>query len=285
MNKPTPLLLSILLCCSCATQSRYDRLFGPNASVTGSRPDARVKEAPEEAASGWTQVAPVRFEPRTTAARPSTDDKSHAVLTRELRNDLRSTRIHGLKWGDETSLQVVVQAIVDQTGLPILVHPSAERAFEDSGIACNLDCTNPISVHSTLNAIQRLAPDELVWVVRHEAVIFTTKAKAGHRMSLRMHDIRPLTYARVDFIGPRIDRLRLIDDIEDDDGGGPFGGIGESTKQIEEEDVATLVQDNIAVGTWDDGGVSIEAANGFLIVRHTHDVQVEVARFLDTLGF
>tara|TARA_R110002111_G_scaffold240174_1_gene301847 strand:- start:295 stop:597 length:303 start_codon:yes stop_codon:yes gene_type:complete len=100
-----------------------------------------------------------------------------------------------------------------------------------------------------------------------------------------MHDIRPLTYARVDFIGPRIDRLRLIDDIEDDDGGGPFGGIGESTKQIEEEDVATLVQDNIAVGTWDDDGVSIEAANGFLIVRHTHDVQVEVARFLDTLGF
>jgi hypothetical protein len=40
-------------------------------------------------------------------------------------------------------------------------------------------------------------------------------------------------FSLTDFFGPRIDRLRLLDDMEDDDGGGPFGGIGEKPKLIE----------------------------------------------------
>jgi len=36
-----------------------------------------------------------------------------------------------------------------------------------------------------------------------------------------------------DFMGPRIDRIRLLDDMQDDDGGGPFGSIGEKPRLLE----------------------------------------------------
>ena len=40
-------------------------------------------------------------------------------------------------------------------------------------------------------------------------------------------------FSLTDFLGPRIDRLRLLDEMTDDGGGGPFGGIGEKPKLIE----------------------------------------------------
>ena len=89
--------------------------------------------------------------------------------------------------------------------------------------------------------------------------------------------------AITDFTGPRIDRIRLLDDLEDDDGGGPFGGVLESHRGIEIEDLATLIQENVAVDTWDQEGVSIEPGEGFIIVAQSAEVQRQVQDFLEDL--
>ena len=178
----------------------------------------------------------------------------------------------------------MVHAIRDSTGLPLVVTPAAEDAVLDAGVVFDLDLENPISVENLLNLITRTAGEEVVWTIRHEAVLVTTRAKAAGRFVFELHDIRTLTMARTDFIAPRIDRIRLLDDLEDDDGGGPFGGLGEQSRRFEEEDVATLVQENVAPESWDADGISIEAANGFLLVVHTREVQRRIARLLAALG-
>ena len=124
----------------------------------------------------------------------------------------------------------------------------------------------------------------MAWTVRHEAVVFTTVEGARGELVLLTHDIRMLTAPRTDFVAPRLDRLRLIDELEDEEGHSVFGDVGESVTVMAEDDVVTLVQETIAPTTWDDDGVQIFAENGVLFVRHTPAVQARVRAFLGALG-
>jgi len=189
----------------------------------------------------------------------------------------------GLRFDGEESLRVVIDAVRAQTGLPLIVDRRAENAVFDAGVLFDFELTYPVAVHDCLNLISDEAGGECTWLIRHDAVLVTTKERARARPVVVLHDVRTMIMARTDFSGPRIDRLRLLDELEDDDGGGPFGGVGESVQRMEEDDVATLVQENVAVGRWDEDGVSIEPHNGFLIVVHEPAVQRSVKRFLDTL--
>ena len=93
---------------------------------------------------------------------------------------------------------------------------------------------------------------EVVWTVRHDAVLVTTKEKAHGDLVIYNHDVQDLIFGLTDFLGPRIDRLRLLDDLEDEDGGSPFGSIGEKPLMNDPDDLATLVQENVAVGSYQD---------------------------------
>jgi len=214
---------------------------------------------------GWTALDP--------AARSS------------LRGELARTSVRRWKVEDEESLRRVAEGLQALSGLPIVVHPSAEAAALDAGVVFDFDFEHPILARDLLNLIARQAGEDVLWTVRHDVIWITTRERAGERYVLVLHDVRPQTFGRTDFSAPRIDRLRLLDDLEDDDGGGPFGGVGEVYRQIEEDDLAALVQEAIAPGTWEDDGVSIEAANGFLFVEHTREVQRRIARFLDSLAY
>ena len=252
-----------------------------SAGAPASAPGVPTATATLPATTPATYVDRLGADPASAFA-PSRDVASQtADLT--LRQQLARTRVAGLRFEDEESLREVVRVIQDATGLPLLVTQAAEDAVLDGGIVFEFDLEHPISVKDLLNLVTKIAGEEVVWTVRHETVILTTRAKAS-KVVLQMHDIRALTMVRTDFIAPRIDRIRLLDELEDDDGGGPFGGIGEQSRRFEEEDVATLVQESIAPDTWDDDDVSIEAANGFLIVRHTLEVQRLIGRLLATLG-
>ncbi|MCP3920092.1 MAG: hypothetical protein GY711_31585 [bacterium] len=197
-----------------------------------------------------------------------------------LRRKLDLTRVERFVVKDEESLRTVVDSIRDMTGLPLVVTPAAETAALDEGVVFNFQLQNSITVKNLLNLIKSQTDGTVVWKIKHDAVLVTTAEKALDQTSLVTHDIRALTMVKTDFIAPRIDRLRLLDELEDDDGGGPFGTIGEQARSMEEDDVAALVQENIAAGTWDQDGISIEAANGFLFVRHTPEVQRKIANFL-----
>ena len=128
-----------------------------------------------------------------------------------------------------------------------------------------------------------MAGEKVTWTIRHDAVLVTTKEKARGKPIIVNHDVQDLVFGLTDFLGPRIDRLRLLDEMQDDDGGGPFGGIGEKPKLIEPADLATLIQENVAVGTWEDEGISIDAGEGYILIIHTPEVQEQVRQFLEDL--
>jgi hypothetical protein len=238
-------------------------------SVTGAVSPGRVPFAPTAWGAAGAAAAG-HLEPRAPSG--------NALLQREL----RETTVRGLRFQDEESLSTVVGAIRDVTGLPIVVHASAEAAVLDEGVLFEFELEHPISVRDALQLVTSMAGDEVVWTVRHEAVIVTTRDKARRPPVIVMHDVRDLTFARTDFVGPRIDRLRLLDDI-DDENDSPFGSIGESVRETDEEELVTMVQENVAVGTWDDHGHRIDASEGFLVVVHTPEVQILVRRFLNAL--
>jgi general secretion pathway protein D len=114
-------------------------------------------------------------------------------------------------------------------------------------------------------------------------VLITTKDKARGDLDLHSHDVNDLILGLTDFMGPKIDRIRLLDEMEDEDGGGPFGGVGERPVLIEPDELVTLVTENVAVGAWEDDGVSIDIFEGHMIVVHTLAVQRQVEQFLADL--
>jgi general secretion pathway protein D len=203
----------------------------------------------------------------------------------ELRNQLASTRIPGLQIRDEESLTRVVQSLNAITGIPMITDPAAEQAAVDAGVVFNIDLTNPIAVDKVLNLVSQMGGPDVTWTIRHDTVLVTTREKARGELVIYNHDVQDLIFGLTDFLGPRIDRLRLLDELEDDDeqSGGAFGRIGEKPTINAPEDLAQLIQDNIAVGSWEDDGVAITVEGGNMIVVHAPSVQQEVRAFLEEL--
>ena len=201
----------------------------------------------------------------------------------ELRSQLATTRIPGLSISDEESLTTVVGAVQITTGLPIVVDPAADQAAIDEGVVFDFNLTNPLSVEKALNLIAQMGGPEVTWTVRHDTVLFTTPDKARGELVIYNHDVQDLIFGLTDFLGPRIDRLRLLDEIEDEDGGSPFGAIGERPTINDPDDLSTLVQENVAVGSWEDDGIAITLEGGNMVVVHTPEVQLTVRRFLEEL--
>jgi tetratricopeptide (TPR) repeat protein len=208
---------------------------------------------------------------------------SDSPAEREIRSQLASTRIPGLQISEEESLSAVVDVVRTYTGLPLVVDPAAETAAIDFGAVFDLQLVNPLTVEQALNVIVDQAGDDVTWTVRHDAVLVTTREKARGRPVIYNHDVQDLVFGLTDFLGPRIDRLRLLDDMEDDDGGGPFGGLGDQPQLIEIGSLSALIQENVAVGSWEDDGVSIDEGEGYILVVHTAEVQESVRAFLNDL--
>lgn len=204
---------------------------------------------------------------------------SEAELRRQL--DEQSVALPGIE--EEESLRAVIDLIRNFTGLPLIVDPAAENAVLDEGIVFDFSFENQISASQALNLITGMAGEEVTWTIRHDAVLVTTREKARGEPVIYNHDVQDLILGLTDFTGPRIDRLRLLDDLEDEDGGGPFGGILESPRLIEIEDLATLIQENVEVNSWEDDGVSIEPGEGFILIVHSASVQAKVKEFLEDL--
>jgi len=200
-----------------------------------------------------------------------------------LRQQLSATSVFLPGVEEEESLRSVIDLIRQFTGLPLVVDPAAENAVLDEAIVFNFNFENKLSVEQALNLITDMAGEDVTWTIRHDAVLVTTKARARGVPIIVNHDVQDLIVGVTDFTGPRIDRLRLLDELEDDDGGGPFGGILESPRLIEIDDLSTLIQDNVAKDTWDEDGISIEVGESFILVVQSAEVQQEVKDFLEDL--
>ena len=202
---------------------------------------------------------------------------------RELREQIRSTMVQLPGITDVESLSAVIDVVRTQTGLPLVVDPAADAAVSEAGVVFNFSFEHRLTAEQALNLITGMAGDTVTWTLRHDVILITTREKARSRPIIVNHDVQDLIFGLTDFTGPRIDRLRLLDEMQDDDGGGPFGGIGEKPKLIEPGDLSTLIQENVAVGTWQDEGVSIDTGEGYILITHTPEVQSQVRQFLEDL--
>ncbi len=239
-------------------------------------PKSSVYEEPST--EYWDNITKLRGERRGLNI-----DENVSYNELALRARLLDTVINRLQVPETDSLNELFGIVMTQTGLPIHVDPLAEEAAIDEGVLFDYDLAYPIAVSDLLAMVSDQAGEEVTWTVRHDVVLVTTREKARGDLDLYSHDVNDLILGLTDFFGPRINTIRLLDEMEDDDGGGPFGAVGERPTLIEPDDLATLVTDNVAVGQWEDEGVAINIFEGHMIVVHTAQVQREVRKFLADL--
>lgn len=278
----TPLSLAGLAACVSPAASELDS--PPTSSPMANAAEIQPVHLPRGA---WQPVAgtrPVLVGVRTREISSEIPAVQRAIEERPLRLQLRDARLPGFAITGEESLRAVVDVLRNVTGLPLVVSPSAETAVLDAGIVFDFQFDQPLGAKNVLDLIVRQADDEVRWILRHGAILFVPKHKALGAKFVRLYDIQTLTFARTDFSGPRIDRLRLLDELEDDDGGGPFGTVGERISEVTPEEVLDSVQAQVAVGTWEEDGVSIDVSGGFLLVVQTAEVHEQVAEFLRSMG-
>ncbi len=290
MYRPAALLVSLLALGACAAPG--DLATGPSARVEDETAPAPRYPSPLDART-TALPAPVvpSVAPASAGPVPGTQPaagrwESEPSVSEEvaLGRRLATLRVSGFVVEEEESLREVAATLQTITGLPIVVHPAAEEAVFDAGVLFNLRLEYPLPAKSVLNLIAELAGDDVVWTVRHGVVLFTTRSRAGGGHVLVAHNVQALVAPRTEFLAPRIDRLRMADDYEDEDGGGPFGAVAGFTRAFEEDQVVSLITENVARDTWSDDGVSIEMIDGHLFVRHTPETQRAIRLFLARLG-
>jgi len=232
----------------------------------------------EPDADQWNQITALRAKRRGLDLSQKVPESEKA-----LRDQLHTTTLQMPEVKDQESLTKVMDIVKTITGLPIVVDPAAEAAASTGGVVFNFNFENKLTAEQALNLITKMVGDSVTWTIRHDVVLVTTKEKARGKPIIINHDVQDIVFGLTDFLGPRIDQLRLLDKMQDEDGGGPFGAVLEKKKMIEPADLATLIQENVAVGTWQDEGVSIDVHEGYILIDHVPEVQEQVRQFLEDL--
>ncbi len=228
----------------------------------------------------WARITALRADFSTIPEDEIALPENAAVL--EL---LKSSKVPGLVFDGETSLEAVLDPIRTFTKIDVIVTPDAVEAVDAAGVEFSENLPHEMTALNALNILIGLAGPEVTWTVRNGVVYVTSTARAYSNLKLIPHDVRDLIAMLNDFTPPKIDQIRLPDG-EYDDEEPVFGGVGEEPRPIYNPDsLETLIQQNVAPGTWDGSieGVSFRLQNGLLFVRHTPKVQNELIGFLKGL--
>ena len=202
---------------------------------------------------------------------------------RALRNRLKTTR-SDFNF-EEDDITTVANVIHNFTGIPVVVNGEVKSELEDNAQTISLTDMKNISVESLLNLICEQIGEGLTWTVRKGVVLITKQEKLLDNIQIRIHPIKDITFGLTAFRGPVIGQITPPDQTGEDAETSIFGGDLEKETPIPPEDVLTLVQENIASGSWEQDMFSVDltADQGSLLVIHTPEVQKEVADFLDDL--
>jgi len=228
----------------------------------------------------WARISALRADFSTVPEEEIALPENAAIL-----EQLRSQKVPGLVFDGETSLEAVLDPIRTFTSIPVIVTPDAVEAVDAAGVEFTENLPHEMTALNALNILIGLAGPEVTWTVRNGVVYVTSTARAFSNLKLIPHDVRDLIAMLNDFTPPKIDQIRLPDG-EYSDEEPVFGGVGEEPRPIYNPDsLETLIQQNVAPGTWDGSieGVSFRLQNGLLFVRHTAKVQNELIVFLKGL--
>lgn len=240
-------------------------------------PNSDVLRLPD--AGAWRKMSEMRLA-RTTPGGDETENPTDVALRARLETD----QVRGLRIDGAESLMAVARQIQALTDVPIAVSSAAENAVFDEGVIYELELNNPVSIAQALNLVAEQSGPDVTWTVDVGAVLFTTKERARGDMVPLYYPVADLVLPLPNFIAPRIERIRLLEELEDDDGGTPWGTIGEQSIQLEADTLADLLTRFVAVESWDEDGTSSSAYNesGILVVQ-TMDVHREINQFLEDL--
>ena len=154
----------------------------------------------------------------------------------------------------DTPLVDAVKTLSEQLQVPILFD---KRSLDGGGIATDTPVTlavKDISIESLLGHLLR--PLDLVWMIRHEAVVITTRRDSEATLETRVYLVQDLILVnRGDYYTREID------------------------------DLVTVIQEVIAPQTWAETG-GTGAAREFgnsIVISQTRDIHEQIAKLLKTL--
>ena len=178
----------------------------------------------------------------------------------------------------------VLQTLQIQTGVNLYIDA---RIVADVGevVVPNIQVEG-IALKEALDMLMAVPPGgDVLWNVQGNVVVFTKKEYVKHTLTLHQHSVADMTTGLTDFIPPRID---LVSGDQVNDEANPlFGGEGEEPVKPfgTIEDLIELIKSAVGgPGTWEVPETSIAASGQIaIIVKHTAEVQDQVAKFLNDL--
>ena len=195
-----------------------------------------------------------------------------------LEKKLDSERLRGT-FQEGTAFKDVVNHMVTYTGLPVVLSPEARTQIEEDATEVEMDLQVPVTARHFLNLLVR-RNEQLTYVVQDGVVLITTKAKAVNNRVVRIHDINDLAFGLTNFAAPKIDSMKIDESSEV----GPMGGvIGDPIKNVDPDELSTMIKETIAPSTWEAEGMQCEPVGNQLIVVHTPEVQRKIKDFLNAL--
>ncbi|MED5330347.1 MAG: hypothetical protein VX916_03560 [Planctomycetota bacterium] len=234
-------------------------------------PTSKVIEFPES--REWEEVAS-RGEKKFESQSDSGDPETAAIRQR-----LETVRIP--PDFDDMPLEDILDLLKNVTGLNFIMSQDvADEAPGMDNYSLQDRAEQPVSrVLSVL--LEDLSMPPLTYTVKNGVVQIITQEEARGDYVLQLYDIRDLTFTPTDYASEDFNLLPSGTDaesfqegVEDDD---PVPFIGE-------DNLLTLIQDNIAPESWsDDVERNIELMPGTLVVRTTPDVHLQIANLLNDL--
>ncbi len=184
------------------------------------------------------------------------------------------------------AVESLLLEILQPLSINLRVTEEAHAAVYDEGAVFNLDLHHPIALTDLFDLLLTQTGPDVSWWVKDSSVVLGVKEQ-GRENVLWNHKVKDLfllpEFGLVDFLGPRIDKLQLREDLEEDDGGGPFGGHGDADRIYEVEALETIVRDYSSRDSWEGDGVDIRLVNGLLVVSNAPEAHVAIDRVLNAL--
>lgn len=160
-------------------------------------------------------------------------------------------------------------------GVTFIVTAADPAAADSPPLELDLARTTPLQV---LALIRDLSDFQAVW--RAGCICLVPKSEVKEATWLEMHDVRAATLPLRDFPGPELTlpaagEQRLPD---------PEPEPHTTTSGFDASQLAALVREHAARGTWESDDVSVDAQRGILLVRQTERGHREVKQLLRQLG-
>jgi type II secretory pathway component GspD/PulD (secretin) len=176
----------------------------------------------------------------------------------------------------QQTFEDVIKQIRTTTGINIVIDPDVRAEKGQEPVTVTL---RDYKLGGALKLL--LANLKLAYVLRNDVLYITTEEKALGRPIARIYDVRDLTVSLPHFKAPNLN-LRP--------GGAGEAAVkaiwGEDLERTQDTDLSRLVdliRENIAPGTWDVEGHSIQPSAGQIVVSTTTEIHGKIDGFLEDL--